>query len=259
MGAKKARLERFKREHPICYFCATRPTQTEDHMPGRQFFIGRVGPEDFAFPCCEPCNAATRQIEQAVALIMRFGDHTERRIPPEELERLALGVRNNVPHLLPTIDTSARAVRKYMKEAGISPPRGASYKETPILNLPDDYHDAFELFARKLTCALHYKETGQPIPLDSYIGVTWRHIGVGGTEEMYETLRKTLGLERLGRRRNTDIGDQFGYRFNYNIEHGLFAMAAVFGKSFLVFGAVNRRLSNVPFGWKVHRDDVPAG
>jgi hypothetical protein len=191
---------------------------------------------------------------------MRLGDHTERPIPAEELERLALGVRNNAPQLMPTIDTSARAVRKFFRENGLSPAPGASYKDTPILNLPGAYREAFALFSRKLICALHYKGVGSPVPLDSYIGVTWRHSVSGGADQMFETLRRTLGLERLGQRRNTDIGDQFSYRFDFNVEHGLFAAGALFGRSFLIFGAVTPRLlSESPITWHMHREDVATG
>jgi len=260
MADKKRRLTALLAANPICYFCATAPSTTEDHVPSRECFKDRIGPEGYGFAACQRCNNSAGQYEQAVALALLLGDHSTDEPSTAQFRKLTSGVANNNPELMPIIRPGARAARQHFRNKGMSLPPGQSYADTTILELPVAIRPAFNLFARRLTCALFYKEAGRPMPLDWMMAVAWSHIAEPASVQAAATSNSLFPAYTLTKRTNTSIGDQFHYRWGYHPEGNLFGFMAQFSKSFLVFGcAVAPEIYNANkdvAGWEEHSTDV---
>lgn len=257
MGAKAARIKRLKEQHPVCFFCATNPTETEDHVPSRECFNGRVAPEGYSFPACGRCNALSSQLEQVVAAYLMMSNYAPDAFEAERFEKLLKGVANNNPDLLPKVGLSAREARRHYRASGLRPPPGFTYSDAPLAALPKGNLDAFEVFARRLTCALYHKEVGCPLPLDYFITSGWIQCIDPRSRELADLSRRLFPEAKLTHRTNTDIGDQFAYRWGYR-PAGLFAYTAQFSQSFYFLGgAVSPELHSGGELWRVHREDIP--
>lgn len=258
MGAKSARLARFKELHPICFFCATSPTETLDHVPSRECFKDKIGPEGLEFPACQRCNHGASQIEQVIALYLPLANHADPKPSEAQVQRLYEGVRNNNPDLLPRLEMNSRAAREFYREKNLKLPLGQTFAETPLLELPEGYAAAFDLFARRLTCALYYREVGSPLPLDHHIAVAWLPCGDPVADEVARKAKGMFSQLNITNRRNTNIGEQFVYMWGYKAEENLFGCISQFGRSFLVLGGVvGPNLQSGGERWVLHRKDVP--
>lgn len=257
MGVSKRRKDALKRDHPICYFCATAPTEVPDHVPSRQCFKGRVGPEDFEFPACDRCNQMSSQLEQVFALYLMLGDHSDDELDEAMLAKLIQGVANNNPNLLPVMNLTARQARQHYKSTGLKLPAGMTFSEAPIAELPAGNRDVFLAFSRRLTCALYYKEVGHPLPLDFKISTGWVQVVDPSARALEKAVVDFLPEVTLPNRRNTNIGDQFYYRWGHKPE-GIFAFAAQFRSSFYIIGAAaSPAMSDTEDPkWQPHRDDI---
>lgn len=261
MGGKSKRLARLAAAHPVCYFCATRSTESEDHVPSRECFRQRVGPEGFSFPACKACNNGAGQLEQVVALYLLMADHSEAGDIGDQLQRLVNGVHNNNPDLLPQVTLRANLARKHFREKKLTLPPGQTYSQSPIATLPPGHGIAFKLFVRRLACALYYKEIGKPVPLEYRIAGTWvpwneaeSGNGVADAIQLFPELRVT-------NRRNTDIGDQFTYKWGADADGTIFGFVAQFSQSYFFIGAVAAPYLHLTEreahpGWQVHSEDV---
>ncbi len=260
MGAKSARLDQLRTTHPVCYFCGSRPTETEDHVPSRECFVDRIGPEGFTFPACRLCNNGAGPLEQVIALYLIISNHSGRG-SNKQFAKLVNGVRNNNPELLPKMELRANLARQHFKDKGLKLAPGEAYGDKPIATLPEGNRAAFELFARRLTCALFYKELGHPLPLDFYIAVTWLPWSEGASTAAIETATNLFPSVTMTNRRNTDIGDQFSYRWGFHPDGNIFGFVAKFSESYYVFGAaaapeLHAQDGPAAAGWKRHIDDV---
>lgn len=259
MGSQSERRKRFREAHPVCYFCAIAPTASEDHVPSRECFKDRVSPEGYVFPACRRCNNSAGKLEQVVALYLMLANHDDEEPSVGQLARLAKGVKNNNPEFMPRVELSANAARRHFRAKGIRLAPGVTYGEVPIAELPAGNRAAFELFARRLVCALYYKEVKRPLPLDHFIATGWLPFADPGSVDFTAKVRELLPQVRLTNRSNTDIGNQFFYLWGAHSEGALFAMAAQFSKSFFFFGAaVAPAFYDGSPGWKPHSEDVAA-
>ncbi|USU13191.1 hypothetical protein NF701_04970 [Sphingomonadaceae bacterium OTU29THOMA1] len=265
MGAKANRLARLSAAHPVCYFCATRATESEDHVPSRECFRLRIGPEGFAFPACKNCNNSAGQMEQVVALYILMADWSDDVVDVgDQMRRLANGVHNNNPDMLPEVKFGANFARKHFRQKGIALAPGQTYGQAPIAILPAGHGSAFELFVRRLACALFYKEVGRPVPLDYYIAGTWIPWSEAGVGEGVANAIGFFPELRVTNRRNTDIGDQFTYKWGADSEGTVFGFVAQFSKSYFFLGAVAAPHLH-PIGkeghpsWRRHSEDVALG
>lgn len=257
MGAKAKRLDRIKAQHPICYFCGVAPTETEDHVPSRECFRRREGPEGFGFPACRECNHSASQMEQAIALYILVANFDGVAPDDTQFAKLVNGVRNNTPALSPRMVRTARAARDFMKRQGIPLRPGQTYAETPLAVLPGGHRQAFDLFGRRLTCALHYKHVGKPLALDHYIRASWlpwSHPSAPGAVEASASLFPNL---EKGKRSNTDIGEQFLYRWVWNADEATFGFTAQFSQSVFISGASSPSNPSAAQEWRLHSSDVP--
>jgi hypothetical protein len=257
MAMAKERKSAFLTQHPKCYSCETADATTIDHVPARECFKGGIGPESFEFPACAWCNHLTSQIEQAVALWIRLADFDDTTLDDAQFIKLVKGVGNNTPHLLPIPEASLRDKRNLLRAIGYQRPPGESVADAPVMAMSPSYRPVFTTFARKLTCALFYREVGRPLPRANLIRTAFFQFADPAAPATVNAFLKMFPSFVHAQRRNTSIGNQFLYIWGSKPEADLFAFCAQFSRSYFVVGATTS--SNVAGdreGWTPRSDDL---
>jgi hypothetical protein len=244
MGAKAERKRRFLAAHPLCCFCGgTTTASTEDHVPPRVVFYGRVWPEGYAFPACDACNAITRYREQVIALLARLHPDTDpSSVDPsyaQEFRDLLLGIKNNQRDLFLELKPTANETKRFLRKRGLNLPQGTTAEEYPVFSLKGPIVKAsVKEFARKLFLALHYKETGKIVPHAGGLMYRWWS-NVQIAEGKFPTAIFDL-VDRFPhvKRGRHDFLDQFAYRYGASDQGELGAYAVRFHTSFVIVGLV---------------------
>lgn len=164
-------------------------------------------------------------------------DHEEANLIDAELQKLWSGMKNNHPELLPRTDLSETEIAKALSQISetfthfsLGPP--------PVVAIPKGATPHLTRFARKLTCALRYKETGTIVPPTANLWTHWTHYHDRRLPDLMQTLDKSLPVFRVGTRSSRELTSQFKYVCGVGEDGKLFAFLAQFGKSIIVLGAV---------------------
>lgn len=256
MGASKNKKTRFLAEHPMCYFCGANST-TIDHVPSRECFKNRIGPEGFEFPACAECNNGSGQLEQVVALYLHMANHDVKEPPFAQYTRLIGGVANNNANYLPRL-MGANERRRAARAMNYSLRPGETYAEAPIVELPPENAQAFELFERRLTCALFYKHIGKIMPSEVMMRTMHLPFVNQKAEKLLEGIMPNMAILTKTNRQNTDIGEQFAYAWNSKKAEDFFIFVAQFSKSYFVVGIAARPNKETRGGYRAHSKDIVA-
>ena len=231
MGEAKNKRQRFLAAHPLCCFCGgSEPATTIDHVPPRTCFPDRIGPEGFEFPACDHCQRASRIDEMAVAFFVRLVDPDEASYREDQTSKALLGIKNNAPEVIPHFNLPGAAKRRFYREFDIQRPVGVFSSDLPVVGVPEEAHEPLLRYARKLACALFYREMGRPAPPDYCVWTSWYQ---GANRAHMLGLRKFVEMTPLvtkGERPNLEFGNRFGYRCNKTNTPDLFAALAQFGE-----------------------------
>ena len=234
MGAKKNKLQRFLLKHPHCCFCGGgTPATTIDHIPARTCFRGRAFPETFEFPACEPCNRASRLDEIAFAFYVKLLDHTDKNFDPRDADKTISSMINNLPHLLPEPSVDGRRNRTMLRRMGQTKPLNRLASSLPMVSISAEAHETLRRYARKIACALYYREQGRPASLEHKTVSIW---GQAVDRSFAQDVDGFFSLPflQVGTRSNLDFGDQFMYRHVEALKPDLFAMMAKFGTGLVI-------------------------
>lgn len=256
MGARKNKLARFLSAHSQCYFCGD-PATTIDHVPSRECFLGRVGPEGYEFPACKECNNSAGRAEQTVALYRHCTDFSEDQRGKPQVRKLLDGLRNNSPTRMPIMNVTVNQKRRAALRSGITLQPGETFSSLPIIGINREVHDDFAIFSRRLTCALFYKHIGKVMPQTHMVKTQWMQFAHGKADELIAAITADMPNLTLAARVNTNIGQQFGYRWYADNETETFAFVAQFAKAFFVFGIASRsNEATTDDGWKSHATEI---
>lgn len=239
MGQRKNRNERFLRDHRWCCFCGGSTLSTTiDHVPPRTCFYGRAGPDGFEFPACFDCQTATRQAELALGFYARFLDFSEENYSSDEGRKLIQGMNNNLPHLLPRTDIGGSIKRRAMRQVGLQRPPGTFLSDMPLIHISAKVRPYFEAYARKLACALFYRERARIAPSDYWIWSSWTAQGMPTQVDSLHSFIEMTPYVRVGSRKNLSFGDRFSYRYNCGDSPDMMATLAQFGKGVILASIV---------------------
>lgn len=217
----KKTLEAFKALHPRCCFCAgDRPTTSRDHQPGRVFFRNKRFPDGIDVPACEVCQSTSRRAEAALSLLILPTEHSDRDF--QDWQKRVAHARKYYPDFVPQVPTSTREVRTIMRDMGLTKPPGMLYREVPAILLDTaDWQGVFDIAARKLVLAQHYRCFGRPL---SRKGRIWAnlipnaHVGDGA---WLDDICKDLPNLEIGRHGSEDLGDQISTLWNASADGNL--------------------------------------
>lgn len=239
MGERSTKRAKFLVQHPLCCFCGgTQPASTMDHVPARTCFYRRVGPDGFEFPACQKCQTDTRLSELIFGFYARLMDSDESRYDEADGLRLFQGMLNNAPHLIPDFELSASAKRQALREYGLTVPTSSFLDDVPLVGVPEEFHGAATIVARKLVLATYYREMKAIVEPDSRVMIRWSQLQLPRGADLYQQLSTILPNKTTGARVNTDIGDQFSYAWAFNATEELFAICAQLCGSLMLLCAV---------------------
>jgi hypothetical protein len=236
VGQKKRKLQVFIEKHPICCFCGRSQTQTIDHVPNRACFIGREYPEEFEFPACEFCNAATRQADHVFGFYVRCLDQDASTYRQDEFQRLISGMKNNYPSALPNAGLTANQVRRGLRHRGDVVSKGMLLSDIPMVAVPAEFDGYASTSAAKLTRALYYREIGSIIPASHLVMTRWFDFAAPKAPEAIAAFAAIFSSLTVGRRTNTDIGLQFLYRWGASADGDVFGFIAQFSRAIFILG-----------------------
>lgn len=226
---------RFLAAHRFCCFCGGKERSTTvDHVPARNCFPGRAGPEGFEFPACDRCQVVSRLDELAFGMFVRINDPSNGNYRREELLRSFSGIQNNLPHLMPFTGLSRTAKRQALREKGIEKPPNVLVDDLPLVGIPAEIDAYVHRYARKIAAALYYREKGRPIGQDFLI---WTHWAQAVDQTQMKGLLEVAKMSpflTIGRRSNLDFGDRFGYRCDKSDLNDLFTAVAQFGQGLIL-------------------------
>ena len=235
MGASKNKRQKFLIDHPYCCFCGGQDLATTiDHIPARICFPGRNGPDGFEFPACAVCQSASRQDELAFGYFVRLIDPSNVNYRSEEIRKAVTGIKNNLPHLLPKFDLSAREKRKALVAMGHDKPINLATSDIPSVAIPAEIDLHVHRYARKLAAALYYREKEKPISPQSIMWTRWCLATDKRQMDRFLQVAEMMPLKTIGARPNLNFGNRFGYRFDKGNDNDLFSAMAQFGQGLVV-------------------------
>jgi hypothetical protein len=122
-------------------------------------------------------------------------------------------------------------------------------------SVPPGVHEHIERYARKIVCALFYREMGRPAGPDYKVWAIWGQNADRARMEAWKGFAEITPFITVGQRRNFDFRDRFGYRCNKTKppRADVFAAIAGFGGGLAVTGAVVHAGANFKedeFDWK---------
>jgi hypothetical protein len=222
---KAARREQFLAAQPWCIYCGASATTT-DHFPPRCLFVGRQWPESYEFSCCNGCNQAGREYEQAFAVLARIRLRGSDKEPAQsEWGKLLRGLHNNQPDLLAEwYSMSRNEVRNSLREmfgAHGDDMRHAGWGSINLGPLTQTIASQFLIKLSKALYYLHNRSIFDGLLIIRHIDVIGKNLAPG----IVESVLNIAPLEAVPSRGGVSLADQFHYRFNHNAEYG--AMYAV--------------------------------
>lgn len=146
------------------------------------------------------------------------------------------------PGLFAKMLHSAVEARRKNRALGLEPAPGQTHQETGVVKVPDEFHKAVCVFARKLSKGIFYREAGRPFPTQGCLLVNWftnADLLRDGKWVVFELLKALDGTVPPLQRGGRYLHDQFQYKLSLSGEMDLFVLQARFGKAFgfVVFGS----------------------
>lgn len=187
---------------PNCIYCGgVTPATTVDHVPPISIFDNRDRPSGLEFAACLPCNNGAGRDELVAAWISRAFPDPETPKGEQEIEDILRGVSNNWPGLLEELQPAFWQDKAARRSGGA----GALNCRGPILN------NVMKRFAAKIGFALHFQQTGRPVPIGGGAGVWWMTNVQQLEGKMPTDLLALMSGPRTLRQGKKDVGAQFGY------------------------------------------------
>jgi len=243
MGAATKHKQAFLAQHRRCAFCGgSKPATTVEHCPPRAMFQDRQWPTDFEFPCCEPCNGGTSNDDLLVAMLARMDPFTDGGDADGKTNGLISAVSRQFPDLFEKTLLTAREARTTNQKLGLKRKPGQTHQETGVLKVPPEFHISVCTFGRKLAKAVFYLHTSRIFPQDGCLMLHWfsnELLVTKGIYPQFEDLKTLAGYAPTLTRSGRFLNNQFSYKFSLDVPKNMFALQAVFGRSFgfVIFGS----------------------
>lgn len=236
---KEARANRkeFFSKSPYCIFCGGHePATTKEHCPPRAMFLNREWPEGFEFAACEKCNHESADDDVLAAFLARLDPIRNNGDRDGRLMGLFYNAHRQHPRFVARMmDMGANESRRAAKKLGLTRPSGMTYREIGIVNVTEEMDRAVQTLAGKLSKAIYYKTTGQPLPCHAEIQFNWftnADLFEFGSAPLLDAFAGVQSAEGIVVRNRKSLHDQFSYRFSITDNGDIFLLQAVFGMAF---------------------------
>lgn len=186
------------------------------------------------FPACDACNAEFKGEEQVFAFYVRCMDQDDRTFDEDQFIKLKTGLENNFPDLLPDVNISANTARRLLRHRGLSPEPGKLLSEMGLALIPTGLDTIIHKIAAKLTRALHYHATGRILPPEMHVYSRWFDFMHPDATQGVEAMTSILPTLTIGTRSNTDIYEQFAYKWGKANDGEAFGFIAQFSRALFI-------------------------
>jgi hypothetical protein len=230
VGQAKARQrsrDEFLKKHPLCCYCGDIATTT-DHCPPRSLFERRHWPEGYEFPACERCNLEGRLIEIVIACLYRMRVFRMDNYP-DETRKLLQGLLNNRKDIVEEWLGGTPDWREAKLSEGFGPLGAEMHRRGyGVAKLGEKTHEAINYFGQKLSKALYYKHIERSLRGRLF----FKSISLFTENELMKASLEFAPSIPLIERSSRDLSGQFIYKYNFNVEYGVFCAVVGFGEQF---------------------------
>ena len=170
-----------------------------------------------------------------------LSDHDDANASAEDIGRLTQGISNNYPKALPKTNLPIGVIRRSLKEMGLSKPPGGTYRDLPLAGVPIVFGEAANIVARKLACAIFFKEFGRQLPVGQKIVCSWHHLSDPRSTNFVKYFDQRMQAYRSPTRTTVkNYGKRLAYKFAYNEIENFFGIAAQFGRGLFLWALAAR-------------------
>jgi len=223
-----------------CIFCGGSVIATTvDHYPPRAVFHDNRWPEGYVFPACVKCNSGSREADNWAGFLSMMDPNIDwSDTALEKNAKRLVSLDRASPGLIKDFFGSSALEKKSMArrlKMGREP--GQTYADLPLVKIPAVAQEWMDVFAPKLTKALHFEHTHR-IP-SSNVGLRyWWYTNASQMEgKVPQIVNNDFGFPNV-RRANVDLSGQFNYRYQVSNdgEMGLFVIGFRF--AFMIVSAI---------------------
>lgn len=235
----KAREVAFSKSHH-CIFCGGSVIATTvDHYPPRAVFHDNRWPEGYVFPACANCNSGSRAADNWAGFLSMMDPNID--WPDSELEK-------NIKRLLSLDRASPGLIKEFLGSTALEKKSmarrlkmkrevGQTYADLPLVKIPAAAHEWMDVFAPKLTKALHFEHTHRTPPLNAGLSYWWFTNASQLEGKVPQIINGDFGFPNV-QRANVDLSEQFNYRYQVSSdgEMGLFVISFRF--AFMIISVI---------------------
>lgn len=238
MSDSQIKRKAFFNSHPTCCFCGGNTmATTEDHFPGRAIFEKKIWPEGYVFPACQKCNKESSDDELVVSILARTSENQIKTTNQhKELNKSVETLFRQMPELRSEIKKISRGaeVRK-LKDLNIPAWNPQTSNQRKILLIPKIMMVRASNFGIKLGKALHYKHTGNIVPIDATVKCrSFTNIEISKIDNnLLENIRQLPEMPSIVRS-TKPLNDQFEYKYVLTNDSLQSVFSVVFGKDALL-------------------------
>lgn len=223
-----------------CIFCGgLSEATTVDHYPPRSVFHDNRWPEGYVYPACAACNAGSRLADNWAGFLSMMDPTID--WSPAQLEKnikRLVALDSAHPGLIREFfGSTAMEKRAMARRLKMQREPGQTFADLPIVKIPEVAHQWMDIFAPKLTKALHFEHT-RCIPHPNVGLRYWWFTNASQLEgKVPQIINSDFGFPSV-QRANVDLSDQFHYAYQVSSdgEMGLFVIRFRF--AFMIISAI---------------------
>lgn len=223
-----------------CIFCGGSVVATTvDHYPPRAVFHDNRWPEGYVFPACAGCNSRSREADNWAGFLSMMDPNID--WPDNELEKNVkrlVSLDRVSPGLIEehfggtAIEKKSLARRLKMKREP-----GQTFADLPVVRVPAVAHEWMDVFAPKLTKALHFEHTHRIPPSNAGLHYWWYTNASQLEGKVPRIINSDFGFPNV-QRANVDLSGQFNYRYQVSNDGDMGLFVIGFRFAFMIISAI---------------------
>lgn len=235
----KARDVAFSKSQ-YCIFCGGSVVATTvDHYPPRAVFHDNRWPEGYVFPACAGCNSRSREADNWAGFLSMMDPNID--WPENELEKNVkrlVSLDRVSPGLIQELFEGSAIEKKSMaRRLKMKREPGQTFADLPVVKVPAVAHEWMDVFAPKLTKALHFEHTHRIPPSNAGLNYWWYTNASQLEGKIPQIINSDFGFPNV-QRANVDISGQFNYRYQVSNEGDMGLFVIGFRFAFMIISVI---------------------
>lgn len=223
-----------------CIFCGGSVVATTvDHYPPRAVFHDNRWPEGYVFPACAGCNSRSREADNWAGFLSMMDPNID--WPDNELEK-------NVKRLVSLDRISSGLIKELFGGTAIEKKSmarrlkmkrepGQTFADLPVVRVPAVAHEWMDVFAPKLTKALHFEHTRRIPPSNAGLHYWWYTNASQLEGKIPQIINSDFGFPNV-QRANVDLSGQFNYRYQVSNDGDMGLFVIGFRFAFMIIAVI---------------------